>query len=154
MIVFIFIIVGVIVVELIMKRKAEEKLETGRVIDCKPAPIKIQKLHNYGMANSILKSKPQIVKVIGVAIMAVLVIGFILLLPLKGRTGLKIAFALIIGGGLSNLIDRFLKGYVTDYFSFQSPFQRLNRLVFNISDMCIFIGAVIGVLAEAMRGVE
>lgn len=152
--IFVLIVIGIIIAEFIIKRNVEEKIDPDIVMDCKPAPIKIRKLHNYGMANSALKNKPQIVKIIGVVVMALLVVGFVLLLPLRGRTGLKIAFALIMGGGLSNLIDRFLHGYVTDYFSFKTPFERLNRLVFNISDMCIFIGAVISVLAECLRGVE
>lgn len=149
--IFIFIVVAIIVFEMILKKKAEEKLEEGAVIDCKPMPLKIRKLRNYGMANSVLKDKPEIVKIIGIVVMAVLVVGFILILPLKGRNALKASLALILGGGLSNLLDRFMKGYVTDYFSFKTPFKRLNRLVFNISDMCIFVGAVIAVLAECFR---
>lgn len=152
--IFIIIVISIIVAELIIKKKAEENLEDGEVVEFDRLPIKVRKLHNYGMANSTLNTKPQIVKMIGVAVMAVLVVGFVLILPLKGKNALKVAFALILGGGLSNLLDRFMKGYVTDYFSFKTPFRRLNRLVFNISDIFIFVGAVIAVLSECFRGVE
>ena len=149
--IFILIVIGIMVAEYFIKRTAEEKLEDSTVIDLRPAPIKVRKLHNYGMANSTLQNRPEIVKVIGVIVMAILVVGFVLILPLRGKNMLKVAFALFLGGGLSNLLDRFLKGYVTDYFSFKTPFKRLNRLVFNISDMCIFAGAVIAVLSEYLE---
>ena len=152
--IFILIVVGIIIAELFIKKKAEEKLEDEAVIDWEHSPVKIRKLHNYGMANNTLQTKPEIVKIIGISVMAVLVICFVLILPFKGRNAIKVAMALILGGGLSNLIDRFIKGYVTDYFSFKTPFKRLNRLVFNISDMCIFIGAVVAVLSECLRGAE
>ena len=37
------------------------------------------------------------------------------------------------------LYDRFKRGYVVDYFSFKF----LRKVIFNISDICIIIGAVI-----------
>lgn len=49
-----------------------------------------------------------------------------------------VASALIIGGGLGNLIDRIYLGYVVDYIelSFFPP-------VFNFADICVCIGAVV-----------
>ena len=154
MIVFIIIAAAIIVVELFIKKKAEDSLDEEMCFELDPVPIKVRKLHNYGMANSVLKDKPELVKIIGVVIMSVFVLLFILILPIKGRNGLKVAMALIIGGGLSNLLDRFLKGYVTDYFSFKTPFKRLNRLVFNLSDIFIFAGGVIAILAECLRKIR
>lgn len=150
--VFVLIIAGIVVGELLIKKRAEDRLDVGEEHLLSPVPIKIRKLHNYGMANNTLQEKPKLVKGIGIGIMSLLVLVFVLLLPLKGRAALKTAMALLIGGGLSNLIDRFLKGYVTDYFSFCTPFKRLNRFVFNLSDLCIFVGAVVAVLAECFRG--
>ena len=47
---------------------------------------------------------------------------------------LYLALALIIGGGLSNLIDRALMGFVTDMFDFHFwP-------VFNVADIAICVG--------------
>lgn len=151
MIIFIIIAAAIIVAELFIKKKAEKDLDEDMCFELDPLPVKVRKLHNYGMANSTLKDKPELVKIIGVVIMSVFVLFFILLLPVKGRNSLKVAMALIIGGGLSNLLDRFLKGYVTDYFSFKTPFKWLNRLVFNLSDMFIFIGGIIAILSECFR---
>lgn len=156
MIIFICICVlaTIVVAEIFVKKQAEKKLDDEFCLDLDPAPIKLHKLHNYGMAGSTLKEKPEVVKLLGVLVMIALIIGFIIVLFIKGRNGLKIGFALLVGGGLSNLLDRFTKGYVTDYFSFKTPFARLNRLVFNLSDLCIFVGAIVVVLSECLKGAE
>lgn len=48
---------------------------------------------------------------------------------------LKTAFALILAGGISNLLDRLWRGGIVDYFS-------LYTLDFNIADVAIVIGLV------------
>lgn len=56
--------------------------------------------------------------------------------PALGRIGL----GLVLGGGLSNYMDRREKGYVTDYISFRTSNKKLKKLVFNLSDFCILAG--------------
>lgn len=51
----------------------------------------------------------------------------------------KIAFALIIGGGVGNLIDRLRLGFVVDFIDF----RLINFAVFNIADSFIVIGCII-----------
>lgn len=54
-----------------------------------------------------------------------------------------IAFGLIIGGAVANLIDRFMDGVVTDFF-------RVGTFpVFNVADGCITIGAIL-LIADAL----
>ncbi len=56
----------------------------------------------------------------------------------------RIAFGLILGGALGNIIDRLADGLVTDYVQVGSfP-------IFNIADSCITIGAVL-VAIQLMR---
>ena len=69
----------------------------------------------------------------------VIVVFIILLIKDKGKSRLfSIASALIIGGGIGNLIDRVYLGFVVDYLqlSFFSP-------VCNFADYCISIGTVL-----------
>lgn len=54
------------------------------------------------------------------------------------------SFGLIIGGALSNLLDRIPDGFVTDYISV-GTFP-----VFNVADSCITIGAAL-LLIDAFR---
>lgn len=59
-----------------------------------------------------------------------------------GKTGL----ALVLGGGLSNYMDRRTKGYVTDYVSFNVKNKDFRKMVFNISDLCIGAGTLLWVI--------
>lgn len=48
-------------------------------------------------------------------------------------------YGLILAGALGNGIDRFLFGYVVDFFDF----RLINFPVFNIADVCINIGVIL-----------
>ena len=52
------------------------------------------------------------------------------------------------GGGLSNLYDRYTKHHVVDYVRFQTGPKWFQRIIFNVSDFFIFIGAVLAVIGS------
>ncbi|MDO4260566.1 MAG: signal peptidase II [Eubacteriales bacterium] len=85
---------------------------------------------------------PRIVRLSG-AVTAGVACLFLRELAGPGRHMRKTGFALLLGGALSNLYERCRKGYVVDYIRFHSPWKRLNRYVFNLSDFFILIGAVL-----------
>ncbi|MCI9198686.1 MAG: hypothetical protein HFH55_12515 [Lachnospiraceae bacterium] len=60
----------------------------------------------------------------------------------KGRKLEKVGLGLALGGGLNNLYNKKVKGYVNDYFSFGVKNERLKKTVFNLSDMSIFLGVL------------
>lgn len=66
----------------------------------------------------------------------------ILLYRIMGKPNLNllviIAFALVIGGGLGNLIDRIAYGSVTDFFQIRLGFFRTG--IFNIADVAVTLG--------------
>lgn len=78
-----------------------------------------------------------------VAFTLILIIAIIIIMFTKRPKGtfLYICFALIIGGGIGNLIDRIFYGYVIDYLSisFFPP-------VCNFADYCITAGTVMLVI--------
>lgn len=148
MIIFIWILILVVLAEYILRRQAEEKLDFHQKKKMGKLPVYLRKLHNYGLADSRLQKRPALVKAIGVTVMVLLTGITLASCILRGKKGLKIALALVFGGGLANLAERFCHGYVTDYVQFQTPFPRLNHLVFNLADFCIFTGAVAAVLIE------
>lgn len=57
---------------------------------------------------------------------------------LKGLTVFGIA--LVISGGIGNLIDRLFRGYVIDYIDFS---EIVDFPVFNFADICIVVGVII-----------
>ncbi|MCI9330731.1 MAG: hypothetical protein HFG05_00960 [Oscillibacter sp.] len=50
---------------------------------------------------------------------------------------------LILGGGLSNLLERLQEGEVYDYLQFPKAPRPLNRYVFNLADLCIATGGAL-----------
>jgi len=66
--------------------------------------------------------------------------GMILYLIYKDRKRMsllmRIAFALLLGGALGNLIDRVLLGYVRDMFDF----RLINFAIFNVADAAVCVG--------------
>ena len=55
---------------------------------------------------------------------------------------LRLGFALVLGGALGNLLDRFTRGYVVDFVHFQIP-GVFNFAVFNVADSAITIGVIL-----------
>ena len=55
----------------------------------------------------------------------------------KDTKWVKIGLAMIIGGGIGNMIDRLLLGYVIDFIDF----TLINFAVFNVADSFVTVGA-------------
>jgi signal peptidase II len=55
---------------------------------------------------------------------------------------LRLGFALVLGGAVGNLLDRFARSYVVDFIHFQIP-GIFNFAVFNVADSAITIGVVV-----------
>lgn len=116
--------------------------------------VRVKKLRNYGMAGGRLEGHmPAIIKGSGILILGSVAVFAALLLK-KGHEVQKAGFALLTGGALSNLYDRCKKGYVVDYVSFRTPFQRLNHLVFNLSDFFIMTGALLICIGQTKKTEE
>lgn len=91
-------------------------------------------VENRGAAFGILQGQKWIlVGVTSLVIIAAIV--FLLVKNLKSNT-LIWAIALIISGGIGNLIDRIGRGYVVDYLYF----KLIDFYVFNLADACVCIG--------------
>ena len=113
---------------------------------------RIEFLENKGGASGILSSHPKILKGISGAMLCFC--AFVLGKERqKGRVSIAgIGYALLLGGGLSNFIDRMKKGSVTDYIRFpEFPVKKISNLVFNMSDFAIFAG-IFCLLFQKVRG--
>ena len=69
-----------------------------------------------------------------------------MLLVRKGCGIQKVGLSMVLGGALSNLYDRFKRGYVVDYFSFSLP--GIKKVVFNLGDLFVFLGTALFLLGE------
>lgn len=108
--------------------------------------IRLRKYHNPGAFLNIMEKKKKLLHIISLVFTLATCIFFFLTLFHKGNRILKLGLSLLLGGAFSNTYDRLSRNYVVDYFSFCSPFPKLNQIVFNISDFCIMIGSLLVVL--------
>ena len=70
-------------------------------------------------------------------------LGFGVLTIILWKNNLSSASALLLGGAVSNLIDRLRFGYVVDYIDISKVIPGLEFPVFNLADVAIIIGAVL-----------
>ena len=98
-----------------------------------PGIVELRYCLNDGMAFSMLAGKQGLlIGVTSVMLVAVLVMLFVRKMPLAER----IAWTLVLGGGVGNLIDRVLNGVVVDYINVLF----MHFAIFNFADICVCVG--------------
>ena len=126
-------------------RKANKK-DTNRCVNKEDGLLqkksgRIEILENRGAASGILSSHPKVIKGISAGMLCFCVLALGRERQRGKVTAAGIGYALLLGGGLSNFIDRVRKGSVTDYIRFPKvPVKKISKLVFNLSDFGIFAG--------------
>lgn len=105
--------------------------------------IVVRRHHNRGAMLNFGESRRWAVTAAALAMTGVMSVFFILSLGHKGNGLLKAGLSLLLGGAFSNAYDRLKRGYVVDYFSIDLKWEPLRRVVFNLSDFCIMIGAML-----------
>lgn len=114
-------------------------LALGESAELIPGFLQLTRLHNYGAAWSSLSGKVvALLAVTGALMVAVawLLIKKIVRHPLGVTAGL-----FLLGGGLGNMIDRVLRGYVVDMLDISPLFD---YPIFNLADCFVVVGAVLG----------
>lgn len=144
---YIALILLIFFTDLKVKEYMEENKEMHKSEEILNGKIILERYHNKGAMLNFLEHNVHLVKVISLSLFGILLLFFAFLLPKKDSRILKLALSLILGGALSNIYDRVKKGYVVDYFSFKF----LRKVVFNISDICIFIGSFLIALLSLFK---
>ncbi len=139
-----FIIITVIFTgELLLKNHVERAWGDGQNSPFLWRAVLLRKYHNKGACLNLGEKRRSAVAAVSVLLTAALTVVFLLTLTRKGGAGLKTSLSLLLGGAYSNTYDRLRRKYVVDYFSFNVKWEPLRRIVFNLSDFCILIGALI-----------
>lgn len=76
-------------------------------------------------------------------IIITIIIKFILSKKDDVSTSILMSLALILTGGIGNLIDRVFRGYVIDYIDIN---PLIKYPMFNIADICVVVGSIIIVI--------
>jgi lipoprotein signal peptidase len=139
------IIVGIVllfIMDLVIKRWANNRLKDGNNIDTLNGNVRFNLLYNEGAAMGFLGNKKKALNAVTVAAV-MMVIALIPDIIKKGTIIDKIGITIATAGALNNSYERIAKGQVTDYISFPKfPIDKIKKIVFNISDFLIMIGAV------------
>jgi len=144
--IYILIVVVLFLADFYCKRYVETHLEMKKKYPVLDGKIIFSRCHNKGATLNFMDKYPKIVKIVSVIVIVFIGTIFCIVLREKGHYMLKTGLALILGGGFSNTYDRLKKGYVVDYLQFGVKWEPLRRVVFNISDFFIIIGAVLSAL--------
>ncbi|MCL2544886.1 MAG: signal peptidase II [Clostridia bacterium] len=96
---------------------------------------------NTGMAFNILADRTWLLILLSSLALIILVTALYRALPQTPMSGALLW--LMLAGGVGNLVDRLLFGYVVDFFSIQF----VQFPVFNVADVCLTVAAVFLVVA-------
>lgn len=114
--------------------------------------LSLTHVHNSGIAFSLFADGGPLSRVLlhAVILTSVVVIAWILVRHSGNRIGTAVAFGMILGGAVGNLIDRMLYGWVIDFIHVWVEIgDRVHAWPdFNIADSAITVGAVLLVITE------
>ncbi|MBQ9098619.1 MAG: signal peptidase II [Clostridia bacterium] len=129
------IIVGVIVLDQVSKILVLNFMYEGEVILI-PDVLHFTYVENRGMAFGLLSEHRWVFMVLSVV--GIGLVAFYLFRYVKSTLG-RVSLAMIIGGGIGNMIDRIHLGFVVDFIDF-CAFD-FWVWVFNIADAAVCVGA-------------
>lgn len=146
MIVFAAISVSLYLLDLLTKALVRARMPLGSEIEILPF-FSLVHLENTGIAFGFFQGKNHLFMLAGLIVMAAMV--FLGYRMLRDDRFSAYAIATVIGGGLGNLTDRFLRGRVTDFLDFY--WGAHHWPAFNVADSAICVGATLLILREFMH---
>lgn len=140
---YLIIILTIFTGEFFGKNYVEKKIPAGSSKKALHHTVILTKHHNYGAALNTGEKRPEIVKWLSVVLTLMATVFFLCSFGLAGKRLMKWGLSLLLGGAYSNTYDRLKRGYVVDYFRLNVPVKRIRNIIFNVSDFCIMIGAML-----------
>ncbi|WP_313524640.1 signal peptidase II [Anaerotignum sp.] len=137
----ILVFLGVLGLDLGTKKWADASLPLGKRRKVSKNLLYFQHIKNYGMAYHKLAGKKNIILSITGAFTAIY--SFLFLGACFSKKDAKrygIPLAITLGGAYGNFLERWKKGYVTDFIYIK---KGRNAPIFNIADAALLFGAVL-----------
>jgi signal peptidase II len=132
----------VAITDLALKRVVASHLQLDGRSTVVPHWVWLHYVHNHhGAMGMFGQSEPLLVLL---ALVVLVVLGLMLREAIESSVLAQIAFGMIAGGAVGNLVDRLTHGYVIDYISVRSFY------IFNFADACISVGTGLLVI-DALR---
>lgn len=132
--VYIFLIAAVVAVDQALKYAVVHNLGMLNSISVIDNFFYIHCIPNDGIAMGMMSGRQPVI----IALTSLIMVGlcvFIIVCRKRLHPFLLSCVALIVGGGIGNIIDRVRLGYVVDFFEF-----RVWSYIFNFADICVVAG--------------
>ena len=133
---FWWIIGTVVVSDQLTKYLIRSTVELNQTVHVFSGLLDLTYIHNYGAAFSILQNKQTfLITFTGIAMVAIIL--YVIRQGNKLPRAEVAALGLIVAGGLGNLVDRVMRGYVVEFLNiYILP-------VFNVADMAVCAGSAL-----------
>ncbi|MGN1062870.1 MAG: signal peptidase II [Alphaproteobacteria bacterium] len=137
---------AVIFLDQLTKNIILNEMSTSRIIEVFPC-FNLVLTYNTGVSFSLLSgNNPYILACFALAVCA----GLVWWMMREPVVGIRVGLALIIGGAVSNVIDRLLYGGVVDFLDFYVA--SYHWPAFNVADSAICIGAAVILWYSFIKG--
>ena len=132
---WILIIIGSIWLDQLTKWLAVTLLQGNPSVPIIPEVFQLTYLENPGAAFGMLQNNRWVFLIVSTVGILAVVLYLFMKRPASKLLCLSLSF--IVGGGIGNMIDRVLLGYVVDFFDF----CLINFAIFNVADSFVCVGA-------------
>ena len=130
------VLFGSVILDQLTKAIVVSQMALYEEVPFLPGLIRFYHTRNTGAAFSMFSDNRWVFMVFSVIAMIIMTY---LLLKFHGRHWLlSVSLAAVLGGGIGNMIDRVLSGYVVDFLDFQF----MKFAVFNVADIFVTCGSV------------
>jgi len=113
-----------------------------------PGIVGVRFAKNTGAAFSMLGNAPQLVSVLSIALVAA--IAAVLVTDRKMDRWTRLGLWLVAAGGLGNIYDRLVYGYVVDMIEVLF----MEFAIFNVADICVCCGAFLAAAAMIISDIR
>lgn len=145
-ILYVGIVLGIFAGDYWIKNHVEKNGREGETREMLGGRLLLRKHHNRGAALNFGEGKRPLIAAVSVVMTLLTLVLFLFSLGQKGNGLLRTGLSLLLGGAFSNTYDRLKRTYVVDYVSFGVRWKGFKNIVFNCSDFCIIIGALLTAL--------
>ncbi len=149
----IFVVLACVGCDQTTKGYAERYLPASQSVQLLGVTVRLQVAHNHGAFLSLGANAPKswrdAVLRAGIAVLLISLTIYAVVRP-KSHWSTTLALSLMIAGGTSNLIDRYVNdGYVVDFINI--GIGPLRTGIFNVADMVLVAGLTIWILQSCRR---
>ena len=145
--VYIFLIAAVVAVDQALKYAVVHNLGMLNSVSVIDNFFYIHCIPNDGIAMGMMSGRQPVIITLTSLIMVGLC-AFIIVCRKRLHPFLLSCVALIVGGGIGNIIDRVRLGYVVDFFDFRVIWS----YVFNFADILVVVGTIVFCISMFMLG--